>query len=501
MSIIQRLATKKNELEKRLEGQYSGKSQGKEILQYKIEKLEELITIYGSASPSMSLTNARQMLDQQVGFEEQKKELLEKPKGIRPKPLILCLVGPTGTGKTSFSQIISQALGKKFFSVSLGGLSEISTLVGSEATSPATNMGQLAQALVETKTSDPVILLDEVDKTGLALKNCLLNILDSTQNQSVLDYYLETNENAILNQKNFEITPAAVETLINKTKEKGVRNLKKGLDKKQGKTASKITITPNLVNQIIPLNFTNPEENEPKNDPTELVKISQALAKLQNENEKLASILSESQKELEKLKKNNQDLEGQVKGEEVASEGVLGGLTNFKGLYPWEEKKLIENIILDSTELENTIANFENKLKAIVVGSNEQEVINLRKKKEELRKTLKEKEQQIITLSNHKCDTPEGKELNLWKEKVVELTTEKDKLQKKIKDFELSGDDGENLDNLTPEQLKHKIYNTRKEITKLKSEIGKNNNSNPEGANYGHWILGGMGIADIELEN
>src|SRR5215217_24128 len=86
---------------------------------------------------------------------------------------------------------MAQALGKKFFSITLGGLSEISTLIGSETNSLANNVGQLAQALAETKTCDPVILLDEIDKTGPSLKNCLLNVLDTKQNQEVLDYYLE----------------------------------------------------------------------------------------------------------------------------------------------------------------------------------------------------------------------------------------------------------------------------------------------------------------------
>jgi ATP-dependent Lon protease len=100
-------------------------------------------------------------------------------------------VGPSGVGKTTFAQIIAQALGKKFFSVALNGLSEISTLVGNENNSPANNAGQLVQALVETKTSNPVILLDEIDKASLSLKNCLLNILDPKQNHVVLDYYLD----------------------------------------------------------------------------------------------------------------------------------------------------------------------------------------------------------------------------------------------------------------------------------------------------------------------
>jgi hypothetical protein len=77
MTVTERLENKKTELEKRLERQYQGGSQGKEILQYKIERLEELIAAYGSTASPISLTNAKQILDQQVGFEEQKKELLE----------------------------------------------------------------------------------------------------------------------------------------------------------------------------------------------------------------------------------------------------------------------------------------------------------------------------------------------------------------------------------------------------------------------------------------
>jgi ATP-dependent Lon protease len=52
-------------------------------------------------------------------------------------------------------------------------------------------MGQLAKALVETKTPDPVILLDEIDKTSSSLKNCLVKVLDPIQNQEILDHFLE----------------------------------------------------------------------------------------------------------------------------------------------------------------------------------------------------------------------------------------------------------------------------------------------------------------------
>ena len=399
MTIIDRLNAKKTELEKRLKGQYQGGSQGKEILQYKIEKIKELINAYGSTASPISLTNAKQILDQQVGFEEQKKDLLEsleiaefwEPKGIKKNPLILCLAGPVGTGKTSFSQIIPQALRKKFFTVSLGGLSDSSILIGSEANSPANNMGQLAKALMETKTSDPVILLDEIDKTSPALKNCLVNVLDPIQNQEILDHFLEvkldlsratfiitTNdlnkipdslsdrmlviklpgytanekreiankivqkwfaENGSLDQNNFEITPDALKTLINKSKGKGVRNLKKGLDKifnhcllqwaremKQGKTESKIAITPELVNEVIPFAFHNNDQENSENE-AELEKIKKELIKLKGEKEKLSDTFSKDQNKLAKIKQKNKDLEGQVKSLEKKFDSLTQPIT------------------------------------------------------------------------------------------------------------------------------------------------------------------------------
>ncbi|CAG8537574.1 10792_t:CDS:2 [Paraglomus occultum] len=165
MTILARLNVKREELEDKCNS-LTHSSVPKTILQNKIKTLNELINAYGSTNQPITLTESELILNQQV-------------------------VGPSGVGKTTFAQIIAQALGKKFFSVALNGLSETSTLLGSENNSPANNEGQLAQALVETKTSNPVILLDEIDKASLPLKNCLLNILDPKQNHTILDYYLD----------------------------------------------------------------------------------------------------------------------------------------------------------------------------------------------------------------------------------------------------------------------------------------------------------------------
>src|SRR3954469_20340878 len=101
--VINRLNSKKEELEERLAGQYHGGSQRREALQYKIKNIEELIEIYQlSSSNNLNLTETKEILDQQIGFEEQKRIILEnleteeveqlrEQHNIPPKPpLILC---------------------------------------------------------------------------------------------------------------------------------------------------------------------------------------------------------------------------------------------------------------------------------------------------------------------------------------------------------------------------------------------------------------------------
>ncbi len=201
MSVIERLISKKEELEERLSNLWQGGgSQRKETLEYRIKKIDELISAYQTTStPIFNLSEAEKILNQQVGFVEQKKKLLEileteefrKSKNIQKTPSILCFVGPTGTGKTTFSQILAQVLKKKFFSISLGGLSNTSDLMGTSENSSGTEIGQLTKSLIEAKSSDPVILLDEIDKTKPFIHDFLIKILDPEQNQEALDYYLD----------------------------------------------------------------------------------------------------------------------------------------------------------------------------------------------------------------------------------------------------------------------------------------------------------------------
>lgn len=291
MSVIERLNSKKEELEERLSNLYHGGSQRRETLEYRIKKIDELISTYQKVpAPTFNLSEAEEVFDQQVGFVEQKRKLLEileteefrRSKNIQKNPSILCFVGPTGIGKTTFSKLLAQALKRKIFSISLGGMSNSSDLVGTSENSSGTEIGQLTKSLIEAKSSDPVILLDEIDKTKPFIHDFLIKILDPEQSQEVLDYYLDIKidfsrvtfvvtandqdkipvylrsrmkivelpgydeeqkkeiankiiqnffeENPALNSENFEITSEASEKLIAKTREKGVRQLKTAFD-------------------------------------------------------------------------------------------------------------------------------------------------------------------------------------------------------------------------------------------------------------------------------
>ncbi|MEG7978892.1 MAG: AAA family ATPase [Mollicutes bacterium UO1] len=204
MEIIDRLNAKKDELGARLSNLYQGGSNRRETLEYKIKKLEELIVAYQSTSTPINFSEAEEILNQQIGFEEQKERILNSLKiagyceqnNVRREPLILCLIGPLGVGKTTFARILAQALKKEFFLVSLGGVSDNSLLVGANESSGGAEIGQLTKSLLETKSRDPLILLDEIDKINSYGGNsdvhgCLSTFLDPVQNKEVLDYYLD----------------------------------------------------------------------------------------------------------------------------------------------------------------------------------------------------------------------------------------------------------------------------------------------------------------------
>ncbi|MBO8436412.1 MAG: endopeptidase La [Spirochaetes bacterium] len=165
-----------------------------------IETILSLPFSFEEKAPDWSITKVKKVLEHDhYGMKEVKQRILEflasRLKAGNGKGAIICLSGPPGVGKTSIGYSIARALGKKIFRFSVGGMRDEAEIKGHRRTYVGAMPGKIIQAMKTVGVSDPVILIDEIDKMGESYHgdpgSALLEVLDPEQNTSFQDFYID----------------------------------------------------------------------------------------------------------------------------------------------------------------------------------------------------------------------------------------------------------------------------------------------------------------------